>query len=68
MRVRPVTARPAAGGCTSSIPAGNRNEVYTGGYWADPDREPVTWTEAEMGRAVFYYEGVVNQRFLTVHS
>lgn len=49
-------------------PAGNRNEVYTGGYWADPDREPVTWTESEMGRAVFYYEGVVNQRFLTVHS
>ena len=49
-------------------PAGNRNEVYTGGYWADPDREPVTWTEAEMGRAIFYYEGAVNQRFLTVHS
>ena len=49
-------------------PAGNRNEVYTGGYWADPDREPVTWTEGEMGRAVFYYEGQVNQRFLTVHS
>jgi catechol 2,3-dioxygenase len=49
-------------------PAGNRNEVYTGGYWADPDREPITWTEAEMGRAVFYYEGVVDQNFLTVHS
>ncbi len=49
-------------------PAGNRNEVYTGGYWADPDREPVTWTEAQMGRAIFYYDGVVNQRFLTVHS
>jgi catechol 2,3-dioxygenase len=49
-------------------PAGNRNEVYTGGYWADPDREPVTWTEAEMGRAIFYYEGVVDERFLTVHS
>ena len=49
-------------------PAGNRNEVYTGGYWADPDREPVTWTEAEMGRAIFYYEGAVDQRFLTVHS
>lgn len=49
-------------------PAGNRNEVYTGGYWSDPDREPVTWTEAEMGRAIFYYEGVVDQRFLTVHS
>ncbi|MGH9114900.1 MAG: VOC family protein, partial [Acidimicrobiales bacterium] len=49
-------------------PAGNRNEVYTGGYWADPDREPVTWTEAEMGRALFYYQGVVDQDFLTVHS
>ncbi|MBF4767776.1 catechol 2,3-dioxygenase [Nocardioides agariphilus] len=49
-------------------PAGNRNEVYTGGYWADPDREPITWTEAQMGRAVFYYEGVVDQNFLTVHS
>lgn len=49
-------------------PAGNRNEVYTGGYWVDPDAEPVTWTEAEMGKAIFYYEGSVNQRFLTVHT
>ena len=49
-------------------PAGNRNEVFTGGYWTDPDEEPVTWTEGEMGRALFYYDGVVNQRFLTVHS
>jgi catechol 2,3-dioxygenase len=49
-------------------PLGNRNEVFTGGYWVDPDHEVVTWTEAEMGRAIFYYEGAVNQRFLTVHS
>lgn len=49
-------------------PAGNRNEVYTGGYYVDPDREPIIWTEGEMGRAIFYYEGVVDQRFLTVHS
>lgn len=49
-------------------PAGNRNEAFTGGYWVDPDEPPVTWTEAEMGRAIFYYDGVVNQRFLTVHS
>mgnify|MGYP006151554963 CR=1 FL=1 len=48
--------------------AGNRNEVFTGGYWADPDEPPITWTEGEMGRALFYYDGVVNQRFLTVHS
>jgi len=49
-------------------PAGNRNEAFTGGYWVDPDEPPVTWTESEMGRAIFYYDGVVNQRFLTVHS
>ena len=49
-------------------PAGNRNEVFTGGYWTDPDEPPITWTEGEMGRALFYYDGVVNQRFLTVHS
>lgn len=70
----PIDAGPTRHGATRGHglyffdPAGNRNEVYTGGYWADPDREPVTWTEAEMGRAVFYYEGVVDQRFLTVHS
>jgi len=49
-------------------PAGNRNEAFTGGYWVDPEEPPVTWTEAEMGRAIFYYDGVVNQKFLTVHS
>ena len=49
-------------------PCGNRNEMFTGGYWVDPDAEPITWTEAEMGRAIFYYDGVVNQKFLTVHT
>lgn len=49
-------------------PVGNRNEVFTGGYWVDPDAEPTVWTEAEMGRALFWYDGKVDQRFLTVHS
>lgn len=49
-------------------PAGNRNEVYTGGYQFDPDDEPTTWTEAEMGRAIFVYRGQVDQSFLMVHS
>ena len=49
-------------------PAGNRNETFTGGYYVDHDESPVTWTEAEMGRAIFYYDGMVNQKFLTVHS
>lgn len=49
-------------------PAGNRNEVYTGGYWFDPDDEPTTWTEAEMGRAIFTYKGQVDPGFMSVHS
>ncbi len=49
-------------------PAGNRNEVFTGGYQFDPDDEATTWTEAEMGRAIFYYRGQVDQNFMTVHS
>lgn len=49
-------------------PAGNRNELFTGGYRFDPDDKPTTWTEAEMGRAIFFYEGKVNTRWLEVHS
>jgi catechol 2,3-dioxygenase len=49
-------------------PVGNRNEVFTGGYRVDPDFEPITWTEEEMGRALFYYAGQVNERFFAVHS
>jgi catechol 2,3-dioxygenase len=49
-------------------PAGNRNELYTGGYWFDPDDEPTTWTESEFGRAIFYYQGKINPAFMTVHS
>ena len=49
-------------------PCGNRNEMFTGGYWVDPDFEPITWTEEEMGRAIFYYHREVNERFFTVHS
>lgn len=49
-------------------PVGNRNEVFTGGYWVDPDCEPITWTEEEMGKAMFYYAGQVNERFFRVHS
>jgi catechol 2,3-dioxygenase len=49
-------------------PAGNRNEMYTGGYQFDPDDEPTIWTEAEMGRAIFTYRGQVDLSFMTVHS
>jgi catechol 2,3-dioxygenase len=69
-----VDAGPTRHGATRGCglyffdPAGNRNEVYTGGYWFDPDDEPTTWTENEIGRAIFYYQGRLNQAFMTVHS
>lgn len=49
-------------------PAGHRNEVFTGGYWHDPDAPPITWTEDQLGKAIFYYEGAIDERFLAVHS
>lgn len=69
-----VDAGPTRHGATRGCglyffdPAGNRNELYTGGYWFDPDDEPTTWTEAEMGRAIFFYQGQVDPAFMTVHS
>ncbi len=49
-------------------PLGTRNEVFTGGYRPDTDFPTITWTEDNVGRAVFYYEGEVNSRFMTVHT
>jgi len=49
-------------------PMGTRNEVFTGGYRPDPDFPTITWTDERAGRAVFYYEGVLNERFQKVHS
>ncbi|MEE8228018.1 MAG: catechol 2,3-dioxygenase [Kiloniellales bacterium] len=47
-------------------PSGNRNEVFAGGYMYYPDRPTITWTEDQLGKAIFYYEGRINERFLTV--
>jgi catechol 2,3-dioxygenase len=69
-----VDAGPTRHGATRGCglyffdPAGNRNELFTGGYWFDPDDEPTTWTESEIGRAIFYYQGRLNPAFMTVHS
>jgi catechol 2,3-dioxygenase len=49
-------------------PLGTRNEVFTGGYRPDPDFPTITWTEDNIGRAVFYYEGELNERFMKVHT
>jgi len=49
-------------------PLGTRNEVFTGGYSPDPDFNVITWTEDHIGKAVFYYEDRLNERFLKVHT
>ena len=42
--------------------------VVTGGYRPDPDFPMITWTEDNAGRAIFYYEGELNDRFMKVHT
>ncbi len=49
-------------------PMGTRNEVFTGGYRPDPDFPTLTWTEDNIGKAIFYYEGDLNDRFMKVHT
>lgn len=47
-------------------PSGNRNEVFAGGDYVYPDHNPITWTSQELGKAIFYHDRVLNERFLTV--
>ncbi len=49
-------------------PMGTRNEVFTGGYRPDPDFPTITWTEDNIGKAIFYYEGELNDRFMRMHT
>ena len=47
-------------------PSGNRNEVFSGGYIAYPDKPTITWTDEELGRAIFYHDRKLNDAFLNV--
>lgn len=47
-------------------PSGNRNEVFAGGDYVYPDHHPVTWGAEDLGKAIFYHDRVLNERFLTV--
>ena len=47
-------------------PSGNRNEVFAGGDYMYPDHNPITWKAEDLGKAIFYYDRVLNERFLTV--
>lgn len=47
-------------------PSGNRNEVFAGGDYHYPDHPPVTWQAEKLGKAIFYHDRELNERFLTV--
>lgn len=47
-------------------PSGNRNEVFCGGYTYFPDHPTRVWTPDQLGKAIFYYEQELNERFLGV--
>lgn len=49
-------------------PSGNRNEVFAGGYIYYPDKPTITWTEDELGRAIFYHDRKLNEKFLSVFT
>ena len=69
----PIESGPTRHGITRSLaidffdPFGNRAEVLTGGYRRDPDDEPTTWTEDEIGRAFFHYRGQLDPGALAAH-
>lgn len=45
-------------------PSGNRNETFAGmGYFATRDMPIVEWSEENIGRAIFYPTGVINDAF-----
>lgn len=46
-------------------PSGNRNEVFSGGNYHYPDFPPITWQTEELGKAIFYHDRQLNERFLT---
>ncbi|MFW1678118.1 catechol 2,3-dioxygenase [Pontibacter sp. JAM-7] len=47
-------------------PSGNRNEVFCGGDYFYPDHEPITWDAEKLGKAIFYHDRELNERFLSV--
>lgn len=48
--------------------SGNRTEVFSGGDYHYPDHPTVTWTTDQLGKAIFYHDRALNDRFLTVVS
>lgn len=68
----PINLGPTRHGITKGTtvyffdPAGNRNEVFAGGYLAMPDRPMIVWTPDQIGKGIFYHAREVNEGFTGV--
>ncbi len=49
-------------------PSGNRLETFAGGYKAFPDHPMRVWDFDMVGKGIFYYEGELNEAFLSVYT
>lgn len=47
-------------------PSGNRNEVFAGGFIYYPDNPRRVWSIDKIGKAIFYYQRELNERFMAV--
>ncbi|PBC51875.1 catechol 2,3-dioxygenase [Rhodococcus sp. ACS1] len=45
-------------------PAGNRNEVFAGGYTTFPDWKPITWTADHLDKGIFYVGNEMSDSFM----
>ena len=67
----PVDIGPTRHGITRGTtiyffdPAGNRNEVFAGGYQTYPDFPTITWTADQLARGIFYIGREMNDTFLS---
>lgn len=68
----PVEVGPTRHGITRGTtvyfydPAGNRNEVFSGGYMTYPDFPTITWTADQLAKGIFYISREMNERFTSV--
>ncbi|GAA3239154.1 3,4-dihydroxyphenylacetate 2,3-dioxygenase [Pseudonocardia petroleophila] len=67
----PVDAGPTRHGITRGQtiyffdPAGNRNEVFSGGYLVYPDFPTITWTADKLAQGIFYIGREVKDTFVS---
>jgi len=67
----PVDIGPTRHGITRGTkiyffdPAGNRNEVFSGGYMTYPDFPTITWTVDQITRGIFYIGREMKESFLS---